>query len=276
MTCGGAYGSGGAGSVPFGSGLGAGLNLAEQSALNAVDVTFSDAMVATDPATAWDVLRPSNWSLEPYDPHDSTIRLAQHAERLSAEQVRVLFDGRLDPDVVYRIFVDDGVLDATGAPIDPGCLSALFGTFRPQRRPPLPQDRQPLDIANPFMIKDADIVDPPPLSTFQATDQGDVAPDSGRVNRRKRIFRRLTTPEGGFAHLPDYGLAPEIKGLTRTGFLRELASKAREQIELEPDIARAEVSASSPEPGLTFLHVRAFDRDGGVDTFTVPLRDLGV
>lgn len=81
------------------------------------------------------------------------------------------------------------------------------------------------------------------LGDFQVATDGTLALDGGIASLRKRVIRRLITPRGTFAHLPDYGVTIPIKQLIRAGRLREIQTEAELQIGQEPDVAGVKVVA---------------------------------
>jgi hypothetical protein len=133
---------------------------------------------------------------------------------------------------------------ANGAPGD-FCGSYTFDGPPPPpvvRLAGIERGREPYDIANPFLIRDAGIHDPPPLGQYQINDRGDVALDDRIQGLRKRILRRLSTFRGGFFHLPEYGAARSIKDPFQVGTLTALAAEIRTQIQREPEVLRAQVA----------------------------------
>jgi hypothetical protein len=99
------------------------------------------------------------------------------------------------------------------------------------------------DIANPSLPADA-LMDGIylALGTYEITDSGDLAQDSGLSSLRKRILRRISTVLGGFYHLPGYGVELEEKRLLRPDLLRRIQDKLRAQILREPEVTNASVT----------------------------------
>lgn len=129
------------------------------------------------------------------------------------------------------------------------------------------------DLANPFMPRDAPSANAP-LGTFQIDGTGDLANDEGRVNLRKRIFRRATSLQGSFFHLAGYGFAQGLKTLIRPDDLRRLQSRARAQVLQEPDVQSASVTARaiSQNPAIVRLDIKARDIYGVEVDVTADLR----
>lgn len=109
------------------------------------------------------------------------------------------------------------------------------------------------------------------LGSYLVTN-GDYAFDEGSAGRKKRIFRRILTKRGGFAHLPSYGLGirDRIKQLMRFDTIGRLNTEAKLQIQREPDVAKAAVSAEiGAQPNLLRLHIGVRPRGGKSQKFTV-------
>lgn len=152
----------------------------------------------------------------------------------------------------YRISVNQLRL-VTGELIDPDYSSAEFDgalfIATPARRDLAVPIR---DIANP-QTREA-LFDPLPqtddpllLGSIPVDEQGDYAFDEGITSYKKRIFRRLTTEKGRFAHLPDYGVGvrSRLKKLGRATVQAEIASEAEIQIQQEPETESVAVSIVS-------------------------------
>lgn len=178
--------------------------------------------------------------------------------------VDVTVDRRFSPyPAQYRISVNQlvsvygGILTATSAQFD----GMLQGEPPPRRDLKVPSR----DIANP-QTRSA-LFDPLPvtddeliLGTIPVDDQGDYAFDEGITNLKKRIFRRVVTRKGAFAHLPEYGvgLPQQLKRLSTVSARAELAAETQKQIAEEPDVERVAVRviADPQKPSLFRLRIR--------------------
>jgi len=265
MTCG-ALGSGPFGATPFGSGFGFSASImAEQRELNAILATLYGVPVIVDMFGA-DPLDPSSWALSfgPVVNAGSALPLVQLIEFVSATSVRVLLDAPCTAGQEYVLTylpIVDVVCGVLGA--------AAFLAFAP----PLGfgpnvngQEQGRFDLANPVLVADAagNVVE---LGTLQVDSTGDLAVETGLPYLRKRILRRLTTPQGAFLHLLTYGLAiPQKRNLRPSEMLR-LKVSAQEQIQQEPDVLTALVSVSQPSPGSIVLFIRVQTVAGLTDQF---------
>lgn len=148
----------------------------------------------------------------------------------------------------------------------PGKTEAEFDGlvgFRPPPRRDLAVPSR--DIANP-QTREA-LLDPLPvtddeliLGTIPTDETGDYAFDEGITNFKKRVFRRLITSRGSFAHLNAYGVGvpDHLKKLGRRSVREELASEAEKQILEEPESERASVVIipDARQPGLYRMQIR--------------------
>lgn len=241
IGCVGAAGSGAAGSMPAGSGFGLSIFTVRQDTLNSAIVTFNVAPRANDPGDVRDALDAQLWTLTALG--SARARLVQDIERVPGDSlsVHVFFDGPLSPSAQYQLAVAASVTAATGGVLG-GCSSAVFSTLAwPRDLVPSPTvTLQSVDVANPQMPRDAPSLTSP-LGTYQIGPTGDWINDSGRTGLRKRVIRRLTTPEGAFFHIPQYGDAPAIGTLIRDDELRRMQQTAKRGIQSEPDVVSATV-----------------------------------
>jgi hypothetical protein len=88
---------------------------------------------------------------------------------------------------------------------------------------------------------------------FTADETGDLSSVQGLQAYSDRVFRRLTTPKGRFAHLPaSYGslFSRYSKQLAKAGIRELLAIDAEDQIRQEPETTsvtvRVRVDPSAP------------------------------
>lgn len=115
------------------------------------------------------------------------------------------------------------------------------------------------------------------LATFNVDETGDYAFDEGTTSLKKRIYRRLVTRPGGFAHLGNsygVGIPQQGKHLARAATLQQLASEAEKQISQEPEVAKVRVSALNTNNGLVRFVVLVRTK-AGIDarlTATFPIK----
>lgn len=266
----GSIGGGTFGSTPFGT-MGAGLTVATQVSMTSVRVDFFQvpAPQILSAVRANDALRASNWTLEVLEPFGAFTPLVQTVTQADEKSVEVFTDVSLTPGTRYKISTT--ALNTLGQPLL--CPEASFRTF----------DRRVIelgeftDLANPYLVSDAPIVDPPPLGTNQITDRGDLALDSGRSYLRKRVFRRISTELGGFYHLPNYGLAEPLKGMSTPDAVRRYRKQAENQIKREPDVKRVRAgavrgpAAEDANKNILFVTLLVEDVRGVVTEQTIPI-----
>lgn len=272
--CGGSFGTMALGAGPFGTGSTLEVTSVTQEALNTAIVTFSVPPRLFDPGAIDDALNPANWTLSVRSPFDAELRLVQSVERIDALTARVLFDGPLTAPAVYRLALAARVRSVAGAAVSTACAALDFATVAPTRLQPLARVDDRTDLNNPYRIADAELLDPPPLGTFQINDRGDYALERGRPYLRKRVLRRASTLQGEFFHLPGYGFAEPQKSVVRGDLLRRLQSRAQAQIAREPDVLAVSVSARFASPtrnDVVILEIQVQDRYGRTEELTVPV-----
>jgi len=182
---------------------------------------------------------------------------------------------------LYSVTVTGLTDAATRTPMSPNPTSQQFlGLLRAIAPPAVDTAAPSRDIANPQTA--SALSDPLPvttnpllLGTYVVDDTGDYALDEGLVSLKKRIYRRLITIVGGFAHLPNYGVGipGHVKRLGSPALRAKLARDAEDQIRLEPEVATVSVKAVTDPaaPGLVVFVVRVKTRTGqAMKPFAVP------
>lgn len=159
----------------------------------------------------------------------------------------------------------------------------FYANFKQLQPPQIDTPRPSRDMANPQT--DSGLTDTIPnpnagqLGTFPVDASGDYAFDEGIENFKKRVFRRLVTSPGKFAHLPGYGVGvPDYgKRLAVSAIITSLASQAETQIQLEPETAKVRVlPVVDPNvPGLVRFRVLVQMRSGSGQRFDVPFDTAG-
>lgn len=263
--CGG-LGSGPLGSSPFGSG-GTGISFANVLSNRQVLVCFIDPVKAVNFSALDDALNPALWTLQLLRPFGAPVPLAQSVSIPDGETDRktviVSLDARLQTGARYEILAASTMRMASGAVLTCDCAPILGARDAPSTV------LRATDIASPQYLQDTMVQASSPLATRQITDRGGVGVESGKTYLRKRVARRLSTPRGGFYHLPTYGLRPDIKSLFNDDQLEELERDARVQILEEPDVSSVSVSAGKDSTSVAFLEIEVRDRSGDRDAITI-------
>lgn len=78
--------------------------------------------------------------------------------------------------------------------------------------------------------------------TRVVTSAGDFASQTGNDLLKKLVLRRLSTPPGGFFHLPGYGLGLAVKEPLQDADMFALKKRVTDQVQLEPEVQSAIVS----------------------------------
>jgi hypothetical protein len=165
----------------------------------------------------------------------------------------------------YRVSVNN-LFTGDGFSLDTDFTSVVFYGLRRLWVPASPENVSTTrDIANPQTYLAT--LDPLPnpqeallLGSIPTDANGDYAFDDGITNLKKRVYRRLVTIPGSFAHAPDYGVGVPayLKRLNQAGVRSKLRSEAVKQILLEPDVEACSVDITSDpsKPGLFRFDIR--------------------
>jgi len=84
-------------------------------------------------------------------------------------------------------------------------------------------------------------------------DSGDMSVHGGFESLRKRIFRRLVTPKGAFAWMPDYGVGLALKEIASVATLQGLKADIQQQVKQEPEVKACEVALSLNPIGILIV-----------------------
>lgn len=184
-----------------------------------------------------------SWALSFIDPSSSQAPFVQTVAVTGLDSVSLFFDRPICCDVEYLITLSVSTatshfpssIEFVGLCIDPKAVQT-------DNRD---DDGFLRDIANPSTPFDAIQTGALlALGTYEMTDQGDFAQDSGHASLRKRLIRRATTLFGEFFHLGSYGAGVEVKRLLRPDLLLRYQEKLRVQAEREIEVVSATVRLS--------------------------------
>lgn len=149
---------------------------------------------------------------------------------------------------------------ALGSALDPSFITRTFYGLSASFTAPT-EDAVILsrDLANPQTISSLTGLGVPSdvafLGKYIVDASGDYASDSGLAQLKKRIFRRLLTRQGSFAHAPTYGigLLQLIKHLATSSTRTRLLSECEVQLKHEPGVSRVRVKLEDIAPGVVRL-----------------------
>jgi hypothetical protein len=256
------------------AGAGATLQLLSVVAVreNLLRLTFNEAVYYTrwlDPFDAYCVDRYSvtavagTVGIDGQPPRTVAPEAAERFADGGGKVIDLWLDRALSPFGTRYLASVNGLQSIFGGLLAPGYTSVAFDGLARGRPAPTPELAvASRDIANPQTL--SALLDPLPttgaaqLGTFPVDVTGDYAHDEGLTSLKKRIFRRLTTRKGAFAHLPGYGvLIPSmVKKLAKPALVQALAADAEEQIKLEPEVADCSVVLARTQQGVYVYQVR--------------------
>lgn len=240
---------------------------------NVLRLEFNQAPIFTGILDPFDASQPKRYSINAIA---GTFGLDSFATRpvrvLMAEQAKIANSGGRFIDLYvdrpfspfpaqYRATANN-IYSSDQAAIEPGFTSQLFFGLKRLYIPSEPERAvTSRDIANPQTLTAA--LDPLPevtdlvLGTFPVDEGGDYAADEGISNLKKRVFRRLFTRKGAFAHMPEYGIGIQTysKKLNTFSTRQLLIAEIEKQLSQEPDIARMRAVAIQRAPGLVVFAI---------------------
>ena len=189
----------------------------------------------------------------------------------------LVIDRPLSPYPAVYLVAAHNLLTAGGAPQDLARSSATFFGVQQGKSHvgPRPLGR---DFANPSgldaMIRAGAAPDPAQLGAFAVDATGDYGVDAGVASLKKRLYRRLLTKRGSFAHAPGYGVSvvDQVKRLATPAARSRLRSEAEEQAKQEPEVlgARATLERLPGAANGWLLTLRVRTR-AGLETLPFPL-----
>jgi hypothetical protein len=288
-----ALGSGPWGSTPFGSGLLPTLQVLRVDAIreNVLRITFDRTVYYTGVLNPQDASSLSHYLVQAdANSRDSVGLPPREVTPIRIEKpvfgdsffLDVVMDREFSSFPAVYLITLAGLRGKDGLPLQPDARFDFFAVYRNivPRQPQFAFANR--DFANPQVesallgLPAANTNQNALLGTYRPDGIGDLARDEGEIGYKKRIFRRLTTRKGGFAHMPNYGVGipDSIKQLASPGFRERLAADSEQQIKLEPETSSVSVMVqqSADNPGLFFYKVFAKMKLGQtVDLqFTIP------
>jgi hypothetical protein len=267
------FGGSGFGSASFGAGAASGLTFALVSVVpvaeNRLRLTYSDLVYFSgigDPQDAAMIEKyavtvdPSTKGLDGAPARAVSVISAvlsplSDVGALYGACIDLALDRPMSPHPAQYTVTSNGVWNATRTAVDPVTLP-FVGVHMGIAQPSLDSPRRSRDFAYPplattndnaGLITSSSNAIALPTGTYRTNGRGDYAYDEGAVGLKKRIFRRLVTRPGSFAHLgPSYGVGipQRLKKLATAMTVQHLVSEAEKQIAQEPDVAKVRVSAT--------------------------------
>lgn len=236
---------------------------------HSVRVLFSTEPLTTSTTTLGSATNPNEWTVTRLnDGFQFTVQAI-------IEQPSVIFEGSNTP--VFDVYVLEplgslaialnvsapNLLRADDQPMIPPTDFGFVGLAGlATERPEVPIQRQinTVDVANPPFPPTGQSIG----GTLVINPSGDYQSTAGAELVRKLIIRRLTTPLGGFFHLPDYGFGVGVKEKFSTTALILLKAQLEKQILLETEVEAASVTpVFQPTNNLLLIQIQAKLRPSG-------------
>lgn len=236
------FGSSAYGSESYGGGLPSiELSAAQPLDTNTVRVTLTSQALALSGFAIGDALNPSTWTVLRLDTGAVFTVLAVRAIAIDTYDIFVL-ETFGDSKTTHSVG-STTLLTPSGVLVGPIKTFNFLGVLDSDFSKPVAatsQRRYPSrDIANPPFPTTNNSV----AGGFVTTSSGDVALDEGVALLRKLILRRLTTPLGGFFHLPKYGFGFDVKNPVQgTGDMVRLKQRIEKDLLNEPELEKVIVN----------------------------------
>lgn len=226
-----------------------------------VRVTLSAIPLAQSVIGQGDALNPQTWFIQRLDTGQrfTTISVTQ----VSPTVFDVVIAERFGSSLVQHEVEAATMVDAFGNAIQDPVLLDFAGVASDTNF-----NQASTTASNGYVITDLrNPPFPPPGSnigggTRVITAAGDFAAESGNDLIRKLVLRRITTPKGGFFHLPDYGAGISVKEPLKGGDMVTLRKQIQQQVLLEPEIVAALVQLSLDSNGILSISVTARTNTG--------------
>jgi hypothetical protein len=264
----GGWGLGGWGTSLYGTSVAPALEYAFATGDRGVRVHLSAPPQARGAAYAGDALNPATWRVTRDDTGADLVVASVSKYDTQTFDLVVLFPlGNAD---VSHTVVTVGLRDAAGVRV-PTSSAAFDGcTLAPLVAPPVGTVG---DLRNaPAPAPTGSVVDSVG-GTLEVSSDGDLRLDGTEATVRKLILRRLTTPLGGFAHLPEYGFNLPVKGVIPPIQIPALRADIAAQVKREREVLEAAVQVQQAATGVLTISVQARLRTGtavSVSTRVIP------
>lgn len=299
------WGGGGWGDSPWGGYSGGVLSLLSALAIaeNAVLLTFTMPIYFSELRDPSDASQPKLFTIatdtrsvgldgtiaRPVS--SAAVALADNPGMLSGAQVIITTDRPFTPfPSIYSVSCSSFIqnADQTQSIVSSGTVAQFQGTFKQIVTPTLNlPDATTSDIASPDGLISAIAANANynsnqfVLGVPVIDASGDYATDSGLINTRKRIIRRILFNPGATVHLGNgYGVGATSYGkkLNSTSTRAKLAASTESQISQEPDVAAVSciVQADKNNTGEFYLISLVKTRNGQSMRVTVPVTQTSI
>lgn len=251
------------GTGPWGFGIYADLFIADCFVLNErmLRVILSRPPQATSPIAAHDALNPTVWTI--YNPSTQKYLKVLGAAMTGERTVDLYTLEKFSSYLVDHEVSAPTLWSASGTPIVLPYSDTFLGVVAKKLAP---TKQGEVDIANPQFQSDHSIG-----GTWEISSSGDYSKESGTPYLRKLIVRRLTTGQGEFFHLDDYGLGLNVKGPLTTSDMIRLKGIVERQLGREPDFAAVRATLALNTNGVLTINIRVRIQPGNEEV-NIPIK----
>lgn len=175
----------------------------------------------------------------------------------------VQVDRALIADLVYRITVQRVTIKGTTTAIGAPAFAGFAGKYSFARAPVEPKVQGNVDVETSLVT-----------GTFVIDGSGDLSTQPVIESLRKRISRRVLTPQNAYAFLPGYGVGLILKKPASIAALSAVRADIIQQVRLEPEVEDVKVTASM-QNGVTTFDIRATVKTGQLAQVGVTVNPAG-
>lgn len=226
-----------------------------------VRVTLTTVPLAQSSIGQGDALNPQSWFIQRLDNGQRLTTIA--VNQISPTVFDVVIAERFGSTLVQHEIEATTLTDPFGNAIQAPTLLDFAGVVADTNA-----TQEALTAANGYVITDLlNTPFPPPGSNMGGgvrviNASGDFASNSGNDLITKLVLRRLTTPPGGFFHLPNYGAGIIVKQPIKGGDLVTLKKNVQQQVLMEPEISTANVQLSLDSSGVLSISIQGLTTTG--------------
>jgi len=262
-----AYGLGPHGSPPFAEGVS--IAAAVATSVNEVRVYLTNEPKHASKVAAGDALNPATWTVQRLDgpTYLNVMSVIEYAPTIYG----VVTDQPFGNSTIVHEVSSITLLDAGGGIILPPRKAQFAGlvadTDTSLQAKLAKRGAIARDVANPQSPRGSDVFG----GTLVVGSSGDYDTVTGLELVKKLIIRRLSTRQGGFFHLPDYGVGYRVKEPVQPGSLRQVKAEVERQILKEPEVAAASASLTLDTNNVLTIAIKATIRPTGEQLqFSIP------
>jgi len=262
------YGLGPLGSPPFSEGVS--LAAAVATSVNEVRIYLTNEPMHTSSVAAGDALNPATWTVQRLD--GPTYLNVMSVIEYTPTIYGIVTDQPFGDAIIVHEVSSIILLDTGGGIILPPRKARFAGlvadTDADMQAKLAKRGALTRDLANPQSPQGS-----PDLfgGTLSVGSAGDYDTVTGLDLVKKLIIRRLSTRQGEFFHLPEYGVTFRVKETIQPGSLQQLKTAIERQVLKESEVSAASVVLTLDSSNTLTIAIKATIRPTGEQLqFSIP------